>query len=55
MHVIHIHNPCSAGYGATTFPALTEALTLDNNVTSANEEASRLAGLLNKLAHHIGH
>jgi N-acetylated-alpha-linked acidic dipeptidase len=53
-YFIHIHKQCSTGYGATTFPALTEALTIDNNVTSANEEASRLTELLHKLAHHIG-
>lgn len=43
------------GYGATTFPGLTEALTIDKNVTLANAEALRLAGLLNKLAHQIRH
>ena len=31
-----------AGYGATTFPALTEALTLYSNVTMARDEARRL-------------
>lgn len=37
------------GYGATTFPAVTEALE-DKNVTLANAEAKRLANLLEKLA-----
>ncbi|KAF8076478.1 Zn-dependent exopeptidase [Lyophyllum atratum] len=41
------------GYGATTFPALTEALTIDNNATLAQQEADRLAKLLKKLAHEI--
>jgi N-acetylated-alpha-linked acidic dipeptidase len=41
------------GYGATTFPALTEALTIEKNVTLASEEASRLTELLDKLAHRL--
>ncbi|KII94969.1 hypothetical protein PLICRDRAFT_169670 [Plicaturopsis crispa FD-325 SS-3] len=38
------------GYGATTLPAITEALTLENNVSLAENEAARLASLLDKLA-----
>ncbi|KAH0587664.1 hypothetical protein H2248_006431 [Termitomyces sp. 'cryptogamus'] len=38
------------GYGATTFPALTEALAIDRNVTLAAYEAHRLTVLLEKLA-----
>ncbi|KAG6869264.1 hypothetical protein C0993_000017 [Termitomyces sp. T159_Od127] len=38
------------GYGATTFPALTEALAIDRNVTLAAYEAERLSVLLEKLA-----
>ncbi|KAE9396298.1 Zn-dependent exopeptidase [Gymnopus androsaceus JB14] len=34
------------GYGATTFPALTEAITLDKNITAAMEESIRLVRLL---------
>ncbi|KAH9060978.1 Zn-dependent exopeptidase [Lactarius vividus] len=30
------------GYGATTLPGLTEAITIENNVTLANDEAARL-------------
>ncbi|KAG7447447.1 Zn-dependent exopeptidase [Guyanagaster necrorhizus] len=41
------------GYGATTLPALTEALSLDKNVTLAQEETYRLASLLDKLADNI--
>ena len=33
---------CIAGYGATTLPALTEAITLENNATLAVYEAERL-------------
>ena len=38
------------GYGATTFPGLTEALTYDKNVTLAEQEADRLKELINGLA-----
>ncbi|KAI0677358.1 Zn-dependent exopeptidase [Trametes maxima] len=38
------------GYGATTLPAVTEALTIEKNVTLAEVEARRLAVLLGKLA-----
>ena len=34
------------GYGATTLPALTEALTIDHNVTLAAEEATRLVDMI---------
>lgn len=54
-HSVNVHKQYCTGYGATTFPGLTEALTIDKNVTLANAEALRLAGLLNKLAHQIRH
>ena len=38
------------GYGATTLPGLTEAITIDNNVTLARYEIERLVTLLDKLA-----
>ncbi|KAF5388129.1 hypothetical protein D9615_000480 [Tricholomella constricta] len=41
------------GYGATTFPALTEALMFDQNATLAQHEADRLAKLLKNLAYVI--
>ncbi|KAI0775950.1 Zn-dependent exopeptidase [Trametes elegans] len=41
------------GYGATTFPALTEAFTIDKNATSAQYEAKRLQKLIEKIAHEI--
>ncbi|KAI0353023.1 Zn-dependent exopeptidase [Trametes cingulata] len=37
------------GYGATTFPAITEALTIERNATLAEKESERLADLLDKL------
>jgi hypothetical protein len=39
-----------AGYGATTLPALTEALTIDKNVTAAAREVDRLVYLAHKLS-----
>ncbi|KAF5391031.1 hypothetical protein D9757_004051 [Collybiopsis confluens] len=41
------------GYGATTFPGLTEAITLDRNSTLAKHEARRLESLISKLAETI--
>ncbi|KAI9056504.1 Zn-dependent exopeptidase [Trametes sanguinea] len=37
------------GYGATTLPAVTEALTIEKNVTLAEREALRLASLIDRL------
>jgi hypothetical protein len=37
------------GYGATTLPALTEAITIEGNVTLAEYETGRLTGLITKL------
>ncbi|KAJ7180389.1 Zn-dependent exopeptidase [Mycena crocata] len=39
------------GYGATTFPALNEALAIDKNVTLAQQEADDLTVLLTVLTH----
>ncbi|KAJ6628907.1 hypothetical protein B0H10DRAFT_1940270 [Mycena sp. CBHHK59/15] len=41
------------GYGATTLPALTEALTFDKNVTLAQYEVGRLTELIDNLADNI--
>ncbi|KAI0638348.1 Zn-dependent exopeptidase [Trametes polyzona] len=41
------------GYGATTFPALTEAFTIEKNATIAQYEAKRLQKLIEKIAHEI--
>ncbi|KAI0353001.1 Zn-dependent exopeptidase [Trametes cingulata] len=41
------------GYGATTFPALTEAFTIEKNATMAQYEANRLQKLIEKLASEI--
>lgn len=37
---------CFAGYGATTFPALTEAFTIERNGTLAEYETLRLKELI---------
>ncbi|KZT43059.1 Zn-dependent exopeptidase [Sistotremastrum suecicum HHB10207 ss-3] len=42
------------GYGATTLPGLTEAITLDKNVTQAQYEAGRLEALITSLAESLG-
>ncbi|KAJ1311382.1 hypothetical protein OPQ81_009875 [Rhizoctonia solani] len=41
------------GYGATTLPALTEAITIEKNSTLATYEAERLTHLLEKLAERL--
>ncbi|KAL5527160.1 hypothetical protein ACEPAG_5951 [Sanghuangporus baumii] len=41
------------GYGATTFPGLTEALVYDKNATLAQEEAKRLQALIDALAEEL--
>ncbi|KAF8631539.1 hypothetical protein AX15_002295 [Amanita polypyramis BW_CC] len=41
------------GYGATTFPALTESLAIEKNASLAQQEVDRLAKLLSKLSHVI--
>jgi len=41
------------GYGATTFPALTEAITYEKNLTLIKLEADRLETLLVELATNI--
>lgn len=46
-------NMNTVGYGATTFPALTEALSIDKSATLAQKEADRLVELLDKLAKNI--
>ena len=45
---------CSlVGYGAVTFPALAEAITIEHNVTLAVLEVERLSDLLDMLARRI--
>jgi N-acetylated-alpha-linked acidic dipeptidase len=41
------------GYGATTFPALTEAITIEKNETLAVYEKKRLTGLLDKMTERL--
>ena len=40
---------CVLGYGATTFPALTEAFTIEKNATLAEYEAKRLQTLIENM------
>ena len=40
----------TSGYGATTMPALTEAITIENNVTLAKYEVVRLTEAVEKMA-----
>jgi len=44
----------SSGYGATTFPALTESITIENNVTQAEYEVKRLEVLVDGIIKSIG-
>jgi len=44
----------ASGYGATTLPALTEAITIENNVTLANYEIVRLTEAVEKMAVALG-
>jgi N-acetylated-alpha-linked acidic dipeptidase len=39
-----------SGYGATTLPALTEAITIEKNDTLANYEVSRLTEAVERIA-----
>lgn len=41
------------GYGATTLPALTESITIENNVTAAKYEVERLKVLIDGIAEKI--
>jgi len=37
------------GYGATTLPGLTEAITIEKNITLADNEATRLTEAVEKI------
>nr|ODN97610.1 membrane protein [Cryptococcus depauperatus CBS 7855] len=41
------------GYGATTFPGLTEAITIDHSAALAQKEADELSTLINGIAHRL--
>ncbi|WVQ72430.1 hypothetical protein IAR50_001982 [Cryptococcus sp. DSM 104548] len=41
------------GYGATTFPALTEAITIDHSAELAQKEADELARIITNIAKHL--
>jgi len=43
------------GYGATTFPALTESITIEHNATQAEHEVKRLEDLVNGIIKSISH
>jgi N-acetylated-alpha-linked acidic dipeptidase len=42
---------CLLGYGATTLPALTEALEIDRDVNLAQKEAHRLEKAISQMNH----
>jgi len=46
-------SPPPLGYGATTLPALNEAITFEKKVTFAQSEAGRLQHLIDKLTKKI--
>jgi len=43
-------NVVITGYGATTLPGLTEAITIEKNITLANKEAARLTEAVENIA-----
>jgi N-acetylated-alpha-linked acidic dipeptidase len=43
-------NSLALGYGATTLPAITEAITYEKDGQLAKDEANKLASLLQKMA-----
>ena len=53
MSVFDISDGLS-GYGATTFPALTESITIENNATQAEYEVKRLETLVDGIIRRIG-
>lgn len=55
MPVVGAPTDSSSGYGATTFPALTESITIENNVTQAEYEVKRLEVLVDGIIKSIGH
>lgn len=42
------------GYGATTFPALTEAFTIEKDAKLAQKEADELADMIGQMAMRLG-
>ena len=54
MSVFDISDDLSLGYGATTFPALTESITIENNATQAKYEVKRLKVLVDGIIRRIG-
>jgi len=54
MSVADIFADSVSGYGATTFPALTESITIENNVTQAECEVKRLEVLIDGIIRSIG-
>lgn len=53
--VLGVSDGLSSGYGATTFPALTESITLEKNATQAQYEVERLEALVDGIIKFIGH
>jgi len=54
MSVFDVSDGLSLGYGATTFPALTESITIENNATQAEYEVKRLEVLVDGIIRRIG-
>jgi N-acetylated-alpha-linked acidic dipeptidase len=55
MSVTDVFADLVSGYGATTFPALTESITIENNATQAEYEVKRLQALIDGIIKSIGH
>lgn len=55
MSVFGVSDGLFPGYGATTLPALTESITIENNATQAEYEVKRLEALVNGIIRDIGH
>lgn len=54
MLAFDVSDDLSSGYGATTFPALTESITIENNATQAEYEVKRLETLVDGITRRIG-
>lgn len=55
MPAVSVFANSVSGYGATTFPALTESITIENNATQAQYETKRLEALVDGIIKSIGH
>ena len=55
IYAFDISDDLFSGYGATTFPALTESITIESNATQAEYEVKRLRALVDGITKSIGH